>query len=101
MISRRELALPQRAEEGVEGMITRRALLSGLALAGGGGLLGLTSRPAAPAPPPEPTRGRLGPVAGICVAPQNVAAGMVRARGVGDVQTRHFRANPQKALPAG
>src|SRR5205809_5747304 len=80
------LALPQRAEEGVEGMITRRALRSGLALAGGGGLLGLTSRPAAAEPPPETTRVRLVQIAGICVAPQYVAEELLRAEGFVDVQ---------------
>ncbi len=67
-------------------MITRRALLSGLALAGGGGLLGLTSRPAAAEPPPETPRIQLAQIRGICVAPQYVAEGLLRAEGFTDVQ---------------
>src|SRR2546430_6051201 len=95
------LAICQRAPEGAEGMITRRALLSGLALAGGGGLLGLTSRPAAAEPPPETTRIRLVQIAGICVAPQYVAEELLRAEGFVDVQYVQFLTNPYKAFASG
>src|SRR3989442_656144 len=91
----------RRAEDGVEGMITRRPLLSGLALAGGGGLLGLTSGPAAAEPPPETTRVRLVQIAGICVAPQYVAEELLRAEGFVDVQYVQFLTNPYKAFAAG
>jgi len=82
-------------------MITRRALLSGLALAGGGGLLGVTSRPAAAEPPPETTRVRLVQIAGICVAPQYVAEELLRAEGFVDVQYVQFLTNPYKAFASG
>src|SRR5439155_26095343 len=75
-----------RAEEGAEGMITRRDLLGGLAATGGMGLLGLDARPAAAEPPPETTRIRLSKVPSVCVAPQYVAEEFLTAEGFTDVR---------------
>jgi NitT/TauT family transport system substrate-binding protein len=64
----------------------RRDLIRGLALAGTVGLLGWRPEPAAAEPPPETTRLRLHQMAGICVAPQYVAEGLLLSEGFTDVQ---------------
>src|SRR5207249_10566393 len=80
------LAVLERAQEGAEGMITRRDLLGGLAATGGMGLLGLDARPATAEPPPETTRIRLSKVPSVCVAPQYVAEEFLTAEGFTDVR---------------
>jgi NitT/TauT family transport system substrate-binding protein len=65
---------------------SRRRFLEGLTLAGTAGLLGLHARPVAAEPPPETTTLRIfnGPAA--CLAPQLVAADLLRAEGFTDLQ---------------
>src|SRR5262249_22434716 len=88
---RHRLALPQRTEEGVEGMTLgpigrrRRTFLTGAAMAGTCGLLGLHPAPARAEPPPETTRIRLDRSEGICIAPQYVAEDLLRAEGFSEV----------------
>lgn len=67
-------------------MITRRELISGLALAGAGGALGLTPQPAGAEPPPETTKIRLVSIPSICRAPQYIAEELLHAEGFTDVQ---------------
>ncbi len=67
-------------------MITRRDLMRGLALAGAGGALGWTLRPAAAEPPPETARIRLVQTFSMCQAPQYVAEELLRTEGFTDVQ---------------
>ncbi len=57
---------------------TRRRFLSGLALAGTTGFLGLRLHRVAAEPPPETTRLRLFKIPGICLAPQYVAEDLLR-----------------------
>ena len=71
-------------------MTTRRDFVRGLTFAGTAGALGLVSRPAGAEPPPETTRLRLSQIPGICVAPQYVAEGLLRAEGFTDVEYMKF-----------
>src|SRR5436309_16108065 len=66
------LAIPQRAEEGAEHMIHRRAFVQGLSLLGAASVLDLHPRQAEGESAPETTRIRLVQIAGVCVAPQYV-----------------------------
>jgi NitT/TauT family transport system substrate-binding protein len=65
---------------------SRRQVLGGLTLAGAAGCLGAHPGPAAAEPPPETTKIRLHKMAGICVAPQYVAAEFLRLEGFTEVQ---------------
>jgi hypothetical protein len=65
---------------------SRRQFVGGLTLAGTAALLGLRPEEAAAEPPPETPRLRLYKFPGICLAPQYVAEGLLRAEGFTDVQ---------------
>lgn len=67
-------------------MITRRQLVSGLALASGNAALGVTARPAAAERPPETTRIRLVQTRSMCQAPQYVAEELLRGEGFVNVE---------------
>jgi NitT/TauT family transport system substrate-binding protein len=69
---------------------SRRQFVGGLTLAGTVGLLGLRPEEAVAEPPPETTRLRLYKFPGICLAPQYVAEGLLRAEGFTDVQYLAF-----------
>ena len=62
---------------------SRREFLRGLTLAG---FLGLVPRQVSAEPPPETTRLRLPKTAGICSAPQYVAAELLSLEGFTEVQ---------------
>jgi NitT/TauT family transport system substrate-binding protein len=66
--------------------ISRRRFLGGLTVAGAVGLLGLPSQRVAAEPPPETTTLRLTSTPAICLAPQYVAAELLRGEGFTDVQ---------------
>jgi NitT/TauT family transport system substrate-binding protein len=70
--------------------VSRRRCLEGLTLAVTAGLLGPYARRAAAEPPPETPRLRLYKFPGICLAPQYVAEGLLRAEGFTDVQYLAF-----------
>ncbi len=59
-------------------------------MAGTGSFLGLRPGEAAAEPPPETTRLRFFKFPGICLAPQYVAEGLLRAEGFTDVQYLEF-----------
>jgi NitT/TauT family transport system substrate-binding protein len=81
---------------------SRRRFASGLALLGAGTTLGLWSPPAAAEPPPETTTITLNQIPGICVAPQYVAADLLRSEGFTDVRYAKFgTAGIYKALASG
>jgi NitT/TauT family transport system substrate-binding protein len=82
-------------------MIQNRRRFLGTALASAYGLFGLRTGPAFAEPPPETTAIRLSQIAGICVAPQFVAAELLKIEGFTDVQYVQFLANPYPALAAG
>jgi NitT/TauT family transport system substrate-binding protein len=65
---------------------SRREFLGGLVLVGTAGLLGLKPDPVAAEPPPETTRIRLHRNPAICIAPQYIAEGRLKAEGFTDVQ---------------
>ena len=65
---------------------SRREFLARVAVAGGTGLTGLRSPPAAAEAPPETSRIRMIKVPGICTAPQYVAEELLRAEGFSEVQ---------------
>jgi NitT/TauT family transport system substrate-binding protein len=66
---------------------TRREFVSGLTLAGTAGLLGVRPETAGAEPPPETTTLRIAEGRpGICIAPQYVAADLLRGEGFTDVQ---------------
>jgi len=65
---------------------SRRKFLGGLTLAGTAGLLGLHPMPVAAEPPPETTMLRLTQTPAICLAPQYVAAELLRGEGFTEVQ---------------
>ena len=67
-------------------MISRRALLEGLTATATGSAFAARLSPAAAEPPPETTRLRLSQIAGICVAPQYVAQGLLKLEAFTDVQ---------------
>ena len=67
-------------------MIHRRHFLHRTALAGAAGWLGLRPEPARANPSPETATIRLVKFPGICLAPQYVAEGLLRAEGFADVQ---------------
>src|SRR5262249_8782368 len=67
------LAVLERAEEGAEGVIRRRAFLRGVSAAGTATMLGLRVWRAGAEPPPETTKLRLIKTANMCWAPQYVA----------------------------
>jgi NitT/TauT family transport system substrate-binding protein len=73
---------------------SRRRFLSGVALAGTAGLLGVPPRPVAAEPPPETTRLRLALTGSICQAPQFVAEELLRGEGFTEVQYQQWGAPP-------
>jgi hypothetical protein len=89
------LAVPQRAEDGAEGMIStnespgtefsRRELLAGTSMLGAATLLGLP-RTAAAEPPPEIQKIRLVHNPAICLAPQYLAEELLRLEGFSEVE---------------
>ena len=64
---------------------TRRRFIGSAALAGAAGLAGMPTARAAE-PPPETTTVRLPRIPGICLAPQYVAEGLLRAEGFTDIR---------------
>ena len=64
--------------------------MTSAAFAGTGAMLGLQSHSLAAEPPPETTRIRLYKYPGICLAPQYMAEGLLRAEGFTDVQYVEF-----------
>ena len=66
--------------------ISRRRFLGRLTVAGAVGLLGLPSPQVAAEPPPETTTLRLTSTPAICLAPQYVAAELLRGEGFSEVQ---------------
>src|SRR6185503_1013272 len=94
------LALPQRAEEGTESVITRRELLQGATAASA---LGFVPALLAAEPPPEVTRIRLAKVSdGACLAPQYVAEALLKNEGFTAVEyTSSGRVSANRALAAG
>jgi NitT/TauT family transport system substrate-binding protein len=79
------VAVPERAEEGVEG-VNRRAFLYTTAMSGTTALLGAPTPPVAAEPPPETTTLRLVKIPSVCQAPQYVAGELLQAEGFTDVQ---------------
>jgi NitT/TauT family transport system substrate-binding protein len=77
---------------------SRRAFLSGLTLAGMGGLLGVARGRAAAEPPPETTTLRLVHNPGICTAPYFVAAELLA--GEGFTQVHHVPLGAVLFIPA-
>jgi NitT/TauT family transport system substrate-binding protein len=77
---------------------SRRAFLSGLTLAGMGGLLGVPRGRAAAEPPPETTTLRLVHNPGICTAPYFVAAELLA--GEGFTQVHHVPLGAVLFIPA-
>ena len=67
-------------------MIHRRHFLRGAALAGAAGYLGVSPPRAGADAPPETTRIKVVQFPGICLAPQYVAEGLLRAEGFTDVR---------------
>ena len=67
-------------------MTTRREFLQQLSIAGAAGALGTAADAIAAEPPPETTRLRLAKVRSICLAPQYVAAELLRAEGFRDIE---------------
>src|ERR687892_1689527 len=65
---------------------SRREFLGGLTLAGTAGLLSLKPWVSAAEPPPETTTLRLTATPAICLAPQYVAAELLRGEGFSEVQ---------------
>src|SRR5947209_8258810 len=65
---------------------SRRRFLGGVTLAGTAGLLGLPSQWAAAEPPPETTTLGLTQTPALCLAPQYVAADLLRGEGFTNVQ---------------
>lgn len=82
---------------------TRRTFVSGVALAGTAGLLGMRPETAGAEPPPETTRIRLAKTGAICMAPHFVAEDLLRSEGFADVQyvPRPDLAAAEQALAAG
>src|SRR5262249_35760337 len=66
-------------------MQTRRRFVTALTLAGASGALGLERRSARADVSPETTKIRLIRIPGICIAPQYVAADLLRAEGFTEV----------------
>lgn len=71
-------------------MVTRRAFLSSMTLAGTASVLGHTRTSIAAESAPETRRLRLYKFPGICLAPQYVAKELLRAEGFTDVQYLEF-----------
>ena len=69
---------------------SRRQFLGGLTLAGTAGLLTMRAAPVGAEPPPETPRLRLYKYPGICLAPQYIAEGLLRAEGFTDLQYLEF-----------
>jgi NitT/TauT family transport system substrate-binding protein len=66
---------------------TRREFVSGLTLGGAAGLLGVRPATVVAEPPPETTTLRIADARpGICIAPQYIAADLLRGEGFTDVQ---------------
>src|SRR5438445_814686 len=84
--SRHGLALLQRAEEGVEGVITRRDFLYRLTAGTMRGALGVFPVGAAAEPTLETTTITLNQIPGICVAPQYVAEELFGREGVRSIR---------------
>jgi NitT/TauT family transport system substrate-binding protein len=83
---------------------TRREFVSGLTLAGTGGLLGVPAKTAAAEPPPETTRFR--PVlrtGSVCNAPMNLIQEFLHAEGFTDVQyvARETTVRQRQAISSG
>ena len=76
---------------------SRRAFLSTAACAGTGAFLGLRPESAAAEPQLETTRLRLLKFPSLCLAPQYVAEGLLRAEGFTDVQYLEF---PEEGIAA-
>src|SRR4030095_4698423 len=94
------LAVRQRAEEGAKGMITRRALLRGVA--GTAGLLGWPPGHASGEPPPETTRLRIAHFPSLCGAPQFIVGELLKAEGFSDIEyVKTTTARLSKALASG
>jgi NitT/TauT family transport system substrate-binding protein len=70
----------------IVGLRTRREFWRRLTATGAASLFGVRSAPLAAEPSPETRRVRLSKVRGICIAPQYVAEGLLRAEGFTDVQ---------------
>lgn len=68
------------------GSSSRREFVSGLAVAGTAGLLGLRSGPATAEPPPETTKIRLRQGVSSCQAPFNMAGEFLKEEGFADVE---------------
>ena len=77
-------------------MISRRTLVSGLALAGAAGLRGLRPEPAWAEPPPETTTLRIGVNPGTCLAPVYAAEDVLAAEGFRDVRYVGFKKAPEQ-----
>ena len=67
-------------------MIDRRRFLQNLSIAGASSALGVAADLLAAEPPPETTRLRLAKVRSICLAPQYVAAALLRAEGFREIE---------------
>ena len=80
---------------------SRRRFLSGLALTGTVGLLGLPPRQVAAEPSPETTRLRLAQTTSICQAPQYIAHALFEAEGFTDVQFVGEAATADRTLVSG
>ena len=79
---------------------SRREVVKSLtALAGSMGLFAQYPRPAAAEPPPETTSIKLVAVPAICIAPQYVAEGLLRAEGFSDVQYVKLKATTPGGVP--
>jgi NitT/TauT family transport system substrate-binding protein len=65
---------------------SRREFVGGMTLAGTVGLLGLRPGLTAAEPPPEVARIRITDVGGVCVAPQYIAADLLKAEGFSEVE---------------
>ena len=80
------MATRERVPAKAPGMIGRRRVVAGLALAATGGVHGLSRRAEAAEPPPETRALRVGQFGSLCVAPQYVAEDLLRAEGFTQVE---------------
>src|SRR2546430_3057302 len=65
---------------------SRREFVSGLTLAGTAGFAGIGPARVGAEPPPETTRLRLYHSPRVCVAPQYIVGGLLKAEGVSDIK---------------
>src|SRR5204862_4293533 len=84
---RHRLALPERAEKGVEGMTNRREFVGASAAAGA---LAYLPGALAAEPPPETNRIRIPRIPNICWAPTYIAEDLFKSEGITEVRFAQY-----------